>query len=270
MTELINSSDQTSFSPIIRNADNKDEFHGLIAAALFRIGSERVTINDIHQDPDTNDSILGSLLEKNLVFINTDQSLSLTKAGEQAIDKKIAIVYPFGPNSSIKGYNDTIRNMTDNGLKAFVLALTSEVSILKKVPKATLTNLFTAMLKNNIFAKLTIQVIEDIQKTCNDILYTNRALSNTTSSINSYIDEMSIIEDKIRNIFSAKIREIGSITLKKHVNFQNKGVITHIVYEQNEDVVVVNVTDNYGDVYVMSLEEIPVSNIQEISEILNI
>ena len=261
---------QTQFSPIVQNSQNKDYFHGLVASALFRIDSEKVTIDTIHNDPNINDQILGSLLSKNLVVINPDESLSLTQAGLQAIDKKIAIVYPIGPNSSVKGYNDTLRNMTDNGLKAFILALSSEISILKKVPKVILTNLFSAIVKNNIFNKLSDQVIDDIKKNCDDIAYTNRVASKASDSINAYINEIDIIESKIYMIFKAKIREIGSVTLKKHVNFQNKGVITHIVLNESQDDVLFNVTDSYGDVYQFSLEETPVNIVNELSNLMNI
>lgn len=270
MTESNISSIQTQFSPIVQNSENKDYFHGLVASALFRIDSEKVTIDNIHTDPNINDQILGSLLSKNLIIINPDESLSLTQAGLQAIDKKIAIVYPIGPNSSVKGYNDTLRNMTDNGLKAFILALSSEISILKKVPKVILTNLFSAMVKNNIFNKISDQVIDDINRTCNDIVYTTRVASKASDSVSTYINEIEIIESKIRMIFKAKIREIGSVTLKKHVNFENKGVITHIVVDESQDDVSFNVTDPYGDVYQYSLEETSVSIINELSNVMNI
>lgn len=270
MTESnVSNSIQTQFSPIVQS-ENKDYFHGLVASALFRIDSEKVTIDNIHTDPNINDQILGSLLSKNLIVINPDESLSLTQAGLQAIDKKIAIVYPIGPNSSVKGYNDTLRNMTDNGLKAFILALSSEISILKKVPKVILTNLFSTMVKNNIFNRVSDQVIDDIKKTCDDIVYTTRIAFKASDSVNAYINEIEIIESKLRMIFKAKIREIGSVTLKKHVNFENKGVITHIVIDESQDDIVFNVTDPYGDVYQYSLEETPVSIINELSNVMNI
>lgn len=263
-----------NFTPVVVNNENKDFLHDLIASTLMRIdgamtyGAEIVTIENIHPDKSINDKILDEIMRvRQFVLMLDNGQLVLTDNGRLAIDKRIAVVYPLGPNSGVKSYDKTLLNMTDSGRNAFFISLSNNINILTKVPRTVLASLFTSITKVGIFQKLPVGVNIDIKEAVESNIETHRYSLPFAEAMQEYSDELVLAEAKIRTYFAHKIRKVGDVKVKQEV-YLDKNIKISTIKVEDDEIVFYGTDPLTLDTFQYSIDDISIATLTELSYII--
>ena len=120
---------------------------------LWQIGDSKPT-NRIKVDS-VEDTPLGELLQYRLVQVGADGSLIPTEKGLNALNKRIALVYPLGKNGTIIDYDRTFSTATSSAKTAMLRSMTNRLDVfMKGIPSGVIAKFVEALINDGILYQI--------------------------------------------------------------------------------------------------------------------
>lgn len=140
------------------------------------------------EDKDT-ETCLANLIKYNLVRLRGLYA-EVTPAGEQSIDRRIALVYPFGKDMTIEGYNKSLLTQTPKAQNAFIGALATvwPSYFNASITRRRLDALFQQFVATGVFKRLSQSVNLNLYNTLRGTMayYTNKVIEANEATDHTY------------------------------------------------------------------------------------
>lgn len=107
-------------------------------------------------------SALSELMQYGSARIGADGKIYITEAGAKAVDKRIALVYPFGANGTIHSYNKTLDTQTPAAADALFYAQANNLAWLSARSSRATGAILRSLSQAGAFNKLPTMMLGDI------------------------------------------------------------------------------------------------------------
>jgi hypothetical protein len=153
--------------------------------------------------------------------------VSLTPAASNNLKHNIALVYPFGPNSNVQGYNATLLTMTPNAQNAFLQALTNTwSSVLPNLHTRRLGYFVDRMITTNTLHRVPSPIVQNLNATTKSSIQYYRDKKPSNVAIEETYQELMDVETELKSRILGKLEKYGNVSLSSPVYLDSSSDIT--------------------------------------------